>query len=87
MGGLCIDDKGIYWETLSEMAKHFGRQNDLILLQVRPDGATSSWRGIPNNTFAMAIVDTASSLGQSGDTSFFRNQAQIHIASALATLR
>ena len=27
-GGLCIDDKGIYWETLSEMAKHFGREND-----------------------------------------------------------
>jgi hypothetical protein len=97
-GGLCIDDKGIYWETLSQMAKHFGREDDLILLQVRPDGATSSWRprhaynltsdrSIPYNTFAKAIVDTASSLGQSGDKSFFRNQAQIHIASALETLR
>ena len=30
-GGLCIDDKGIFWETLSQMAKHFGRENDLIL--------------------------------------------------------
>ena len=37
-GGLCIDDKGIYWETLSQMAKHFRREDDLILLQVRPDG-------------------------------------------------
>ena len=97
-GGLCIDEKGIYWETLSQMAKHFGREDDLILLQVRPDGAASSWRprhaysltsdrSIPYNTFAKAIVDTASSLGQSGDKSFFRNQAQTHIASALETLR
>jgi hypothetical protein len=97
-GGLCIDDKGIYWETLSKMAKHFGREDDLLLLQVRPDAAASSWRprhaynltsdrSIPFNTFAKAIVDTASSLGQFGDKSFFRNQAQIHIASALETLR
>jgi len=42
-GGLCIDDKGLYWETLSEMARHFGRQNDLILPRVRPDGAPAKW--------------------------------------------
>lgn len=97
-GGLCIDDKGLYWETLSQMAKHFGREDDLILLQVRPDNANSSWRprhtynlvsdrSIPYNTFAKAVVDTASSLGQAGDKGFFRNQAQTHIATALETLR
>lgn len=97
-GGLCIDDKGLYWETLSEMARHFGREDDLILLQVRPEGASSVWqprhtynltsdRSIPYNTFAKAVVDTASSLGQSGDKGFFRNQAQTHIAAALETLR
>ena len=98
-GGLCIDDKGLYWETLSEMARHFGRQDDLILLQVRPDDfAASAWRprhtynltsdrSIPYNTFAKAVVDTASSLGQAGDKGFFKNQAQIHIAAALETLR
>ena len=97
-GGLCIDDKGLYWETLSQMAKHFGRENDLILLQVRPEDATGTWeprhtynltsdRSIPYNTFAKAVVDTASSLGQSGDKGFFRNQAQTHIAAALETLR
>jgi len=96
-GGLCIDDKGLYWETLTAMAKHFGRENDLILLQVRPDGAGGTWRprhtynltddrGIPYNTFAKAVVDTASSLGQTGDKGFFRNQAQTHIAAALETL-
>jgi type IV secretory pathway TraG/TraD family ATPase VirD4 len=97
-GGLCIDDKGIYWETLSQMAKHFGRENDLILLQVRPDDAMSTWqprhtynltsdRSIPFNTFAKAVVDTAASLGQAGDKAFFKNQAQTHIAAALETLR
>ncbi len=98
-GGLCIDDKGLYWETLSEMARHFGREHDLILLQVRPDDQSSAtWtprhtynltsdRSIPYNTFAKAVVDTASSLGQAGDKGFFKNQAQIHIAAALETLR
>ncbi|MDQ6912074.1 MAG: hypothetical protein M3128_04285, partial [Verrucomicrobiota bacterium] len=43
-GGLCIDDKGLYWETLTEMARHFGREDDLILLQVRPDNyAAAAW--------------------------------------------
>jgi type IV secretory pathway TraG/TraD family ATPase VirD4 len=98
-GGLCIDDKGLYWETLSEMARHFGREDDLILLQVRPDDKSpavwsprhtynlASDRSIPYNTFAKAVVDTASSLGQAGDKGFFKNQAQIHIAAALETLR
>ncbi len=97
-GGLCIDDKGLYWETLQEMARHFGRENDLILLQVRPDGAAPTWqpqhtynltsdRSIPYNTFAKAVIDTASSLGQAGDKGFFKNQAQVHIARALEVLR
>lgn len=97
-GGLCIDDKGIYWETLSQMARHFGREDDLILLQVRPDEAASTWqprhtynltsdRSIPFNTFAKAVVDTAASLGQAGDKAFFKNQAQTQIAAALETLR
>ena len=69
------------------MAKHFGREDDLILLQVRPDEAASTWqprhtynltsdRSVPFNTFAKAVVDTAASLGQAGDKAFFKNQAQ-----------
>jgi type IV secretory pathway TraG/TraD family ATPase VirD4 len=80
------------------MAKHFGREDDLFLLQVCPEGASHGWqprhtysltsdRSIPYNTFAKAVVDTASSLGQAGDKGFFRNQAQTHIAAALETLR
>ena len=96
-GGICIDDKGIYWETLSEMARHFHRQNDLILLQIRPDSSPLDWKpthtynltsqpGIPYSTFAKFVVDTASSLGQQSDKGFFRSQAQTHIGHALETL-
>ena len=97
-GGLCIDDKGIFWETLSEMARHFNRQNDLILLQIRPDNELLSWKpthtynltsdtGIPYSTFAKFVVDTATSLNQQGDKGFFKSQAQTHIAHALEALR
>jgi hypothetical protein len=97
-GGVCIDDKGLYWETLSEMAVRFNRQNDLILLQVRPENATADWkpphtynltadRGIPFSTYAKFCVDTASSLGQQGDKGFFKNQAHTHQCRTRAALR
>ena len=35
-GGVCLDQKGLYWEILVKMAAHFGRENDLVLLQTRP---------------------------------------------------
>jgi hypothetical protein len=96
-GGLCIDDKGVYHETLEEMAAHFNRQSNLILLQVRPEEAPADWkpantynllsdRKIPFSTYAKFIVDTATSLGQQGDKAFFKNQAQTHIALALEAI-
>jgi type IV secretory pathway TraG/TraD family ATPase VirD4 len=96
-GGVCIDDKGVYWETLKDMAAHFNRQKDLILLQVRPDDAPYDWkpthaynllsdRKIPFSTYAKFIVDTATSLGQSGGNAFFKSQAQMHIALGVEAL-
>ena len=29
-GGVCLDQKGLYWEILVKMAAHFGREGDLI---------------------------------------------------------
>ena len=29
-GGICLDQKGLYWEILVRMAAHFGRSEDLI---------------------------------------------------------
>ena len=94
-GGLCIDEKGVYWETLSGMAKEYRSENDLIHLQIHPDGQNgvtshrfnlAGDRSIPFTTYAKFVVDTATSLGQSGDKGFFKNQAQTHIAHALELL-
>jgi len=96
-GGLCIDEKGVYWETLSAMARHYGREHDLIRLQIQADETDVQWtppnrynltgdRSIPFTTYAKFIVDTATSLGQGGDKGFFKSQAQTHIAHALEML-
>lgn len=96
-GGLCIDEKGVYWETLVAMAKHYHREHDLIHLQIRPGDSDNQWtppyyfnltgdRSIPFMSYAKFIVDTATSLGQGGDKGFFKSQAQIHIAHALELL-
>ena len=42
-GGLCIDEKGVYWETLSAMAHHYERETDLIHLQIRSDESDAGW--------------------------------------------
>lgn len=95
-GGLCVDEKGVYWETLRSMAGHYGRAHDLIHLQLRSD-AEGRWqplhrfnlvgdRTIPPSTYAKFVVDTASSLGQGGDKGFFKAQAQTHIDHALQLL-
>jgi hypothetical protein len=96
-GGLCIDEKGVYWETLKAMATHYDRMSDLIHVQIQPDSATPNWtpehrfnltsnRAIPFSTYAKFVVDTATSLGQGGDKGFFKSQAQTHIAHALELL-
>jgi hypothetical protein len=95
-GGLCIDEKGVYWETLSAMSRHYGRERHLIHLQIRADDSVN-WtpthqfnltgdRTIPFTTYAKFVVDTATSLGQGGDKGFFKSQAQTHIAHALEML-
>lgn len=96
-GGLCIDEKGVYWETLAAMARHYGREHDLVHLQIQGNEADAQWtpphrynltgdRSIPFTTYAKFVVDTATSLGQGGDKGFFKSQAQTHIAHALEML-
>ena len=96
-GGLCVDEKGVYWETLAAMARHYGREHDLIHLQIHDDNTDAQSppthrynltgdRSIPFSTYAKFVVDTATSLGQGGDKGFFKSQAQTHIAYALEML-
>jgi hypothetical protein len=96
-GGLCIDEKGVYWETLAAMAKQYNRENNLIHLRIGNDPADANSqpshrfnltgdRSIPFMTYAKFVVDTATSLGQGGDKGFFKSQSQIHITYALELL-
>lgn len=97
-GGICIDEKGLFWETLTPLFKKLGRKDDLILLKVRPDNADNNWQpehrfnfldipGIPFSAHAKTICDVASALGQKGGNTFFKTQAQIHIEWAFKALQ
>jgi len=98
-GGICLDQKGLYWEILVKMAAHFGRSSDLVLLQTCPQGKDMLWRPpfsinitgnphVPASTYAKVIVDTAISLsgGKSGNP-FFPIKAQLAIQTAFEILR
>jgi len=96
-GGVCVDDKGLYWETLSPMLRHFGREKDLVLLQVRTADASPDWKPahtfnfldnphLPYSAKAKIICDVAASLGQRTDQSFFRMQAQVQMEFAFRVL-
>lgn len=96
-GGVCVDDKGLYWETLSPMLRRLGRDRDLILLQVRPVGALPDWKPVhtfnflddphlPYSAKAKLVCDVAASLGQKTDQSFFRMQAQVQMEFAFQVL-
>lgn len=98
-GGICLDQKGLYWEILVEMAAHFGRSHDLVLLQTRPLGKDMLWRpphtinitgnpNVPASTYAKVIVDTALSLtGGRGGNPFFPTKAQLAIQTGFEILR
>jgi len=74
-GGLCVDEKGVYWETLSAMAHHYGRVENLIHLQIRTDEADLKWkpphrfnltgdRSIPFSTYSKFVVDNRGVAGE-----------------------
>jgi hypothetical protein len=98
-GGICLDQKGLYWEILTKMAAHFGREHDLVLLQTRPPGKDALWRpphtinitgnpAVPASTYAKVIVDTSVSLtGGRGGNPFFVTKSQLAIQTGFEILR
>ena len=93
-GGLVIDDKGHYHRTLLEMARHFGREQDIILLRpsespgLKPQHRfnLTGNRNIPFLTYGRIVMDTGVAMGQRNDQPFFRTQVRDQIAAALETL-
>ncbi len=98
-GGICVDEKGLYYQTLVGMARHYQREHHLMLLQTRPTWAPEGWQPparfnllsdeqIPENTYAKALVDTATSVaGGEGDKGFFKTQAESNIGWSIALQR
>ncbi len=100
-GGLCIDQKGLFYRMLIKMAAHFGRENDVVLLQVRPDMADADWRPsyvfnwlenplIPGSSYAQLLTDVAQArgaVGSGGSSDHFAQQAKLHIGMAIESIR
>lgn len=94
-GGITMDQKGLFWQTLMGMARHHNREHDLYLLQTRPEWAGETWQpparfnvlsdySIPSNTYAAAIVKTATALaGGDGDKGFFKTKSESSIGWAI----
>jgi hypothetical protein len=100
-GGLCIDQKGLFYRMLLKMASHFGREKDVVLLQVRPDLAPADWQPpyvfnwlenpfIPGSSYAQLLTDVAQArgaVGTGGSSDHFAQQAKLHIGMAIDALR
>ncbi len=98
-GGLCLDQKGMFWQILLEMARHYKRDADLMLLQTRPDDADPDWSPparfnlisyltVPASTYAAAISKTAAAVsGGEGDKGFFKVQAESNIGWGIELMR
>ena len=97
-GGLCVDVKGLLYEKVAEMSRHFGRADDVLVLQVRPNTQLTNWqprhrfnlvgdRSIPFATYARCVADTAAAMSNRQEQVFFRRAAQIHIGKGLEALR
>lgn len=97
-GGLCIDDKGLFWEVLGKIARDHDATNRLILLQVKPEHTDDNWQPrctynligdnrIPASAYAKVIVDVGESVGGGGGKDFFRTQAMIHMEKGIEALR
>lgn len=91
-GALCVDQKGLYYQTLKTMMGVVGRDHDLILLKIPPAGEepehTVNLTGnpdVPANTYAKALVDTAQVLMP--ERGFFPEAARDVIALCIEILR
>ncbi len=98
-GGICIDEKGTYAHSITQMAKRYNRIDDLYVLETKPEGAQKTWKPtvrfnllseetVTASTYASAIVKTAEAVsGSCEEKGFFRTQAQTHILKAIELLR
>ena len=54
-GSVFLDQKGVFWEIIERMAKHFGREEDLVLVRTKPLNAPVSWKPRLSNIFSVKL--------------------------------
>ncbi len=96
-GGLMLGVKGDEHQFLTDLMNAHGRSRDVVKLEVRPADAPQDWqpthrynllsdRSLPWSAHAKAVVDTASSLTEGRQDSFFKPMAHIALANAFELL-
>lgn len=96
-GAVFLDQKGVFWEIIERMAKHFGREDDLVLVRTTSPGVgpkhTINLLGdntILATSYAAFLNDTYSSLnpkGEGGNSTFFKSKGQEMMALGIEILR
>ncbi|MES2309315.1 MAG: type IV secretion system DNA-binding domain-containing protein [Verrucomicrobiota bacterium] len=96
-GGLCVDQKGLFYKILQKAAKSFGMEDRIILLKVKSIWDLPGYKSphtvnligdleIESEVYATGIMDNAESLGMvgsGGSSDHFKSQARIHIEAGI----
>jgi hypothetical protein len=96
-GGLCLDQKGLFYRILEKAAKAYRAEDRLALIRVRSIRDPKSFISpheinligdleVESETYSQGIIDTADSLGMigsGGSSDHFKSQARIHIQYAI----
>lgn len=82
IGGMCLDQKGNFHTIVRKVMRHYGFEDRLVTLEVRPENSPENWEpaetyniisypGIPASSYAAIIVDTAQAQEGGGSGNMF----------------
>lgn len=97
-GALVIGAKGNEWQATVPMLHHYDRDEDICLLQTRPDSAPDTWTPpskfnlisyttLPAATYAQLLFNTYATLSQKDEMDYFDNSARDQIGYGIDLLR
>lgn len=97
-GALVIGAKGNEWQTVCPMLAHYDRDEDICLLQTRPNEAPEGWTppatfnllsydNIPATTYGQLLFNTYASISNKSDMDYFDNAARDMIGYGIELMR
>jgi hypothetical protein len=97
-GCLGIGAKGNEWQAAVPMLSYYDRDEDICLLQTRPDNAPEGWTpparfnllsydSLPAPTYAQILFATYSTISQKDEMDYFDNAARDQIGFGIALMR